>query len=97
MVTLTAGSRRGSKHSVGGDDILYHRGYLDLAGGEMKKLCWALQYQRGFVQDLSDPSQPLKTLLFRSRNHALAWLQDNPYWVKLKATPVRVKVTIDEV
>ena len=63
----------------------------------MKKLCWALQYQRGFVQDLSDPSQPLKTLLFRTRNHALVWLQDNPYWVKLKATPVRVKVMIEEV
>ena len=82
---------------MGGDDILYHRGYPDLEGGEMKKLCWALQYQRGFVQDLSYPIQPLKTLLFRTRNHALAWLQDNPYWVKLKATPVRVKVTIDEV
>jgi hypothetical protein len=63
----------------------------------MKKVCWALQYQRGFVQDLSDPTQPLKTLLFRTRNHALAWLEDNPYWVKLKATPVRVKVMIEEV
>ena len=63
----------------------------------MKKLCWALQYQRGFVQDLSYPIQPLKTLLFRTRNHATAWLEDNPYWVKLKATPVRVKVMIEEV
>jgi hypothetical protein len=63
----------------------------------MKKVCWALQYQRGFVQDLSYPIQPLKTLLFRTRNHALVWLEDNPYWVKLKATPVRVKVMIDEV
>jgi hypothetical protein len=82
---------------VGCNDILYHRGYPDLEGGEMKKVCWALQYQRGFVQDLSYPIQPLKTLLFRTRNHALAWLEDNPYWVKLKATPVRVKVMIDEV
>lgn len=63
----------------------------------MKKLCWALQYQRGFVQDLSDHTQPLKTLLFRTRNHALVWLQDNPYWVKLKASPVRVKVMVEEV
>ena len=82
---------------MGCDDILYHRGYPDLEGGEMKKLCWALQYQRGFVQDLSYPIQPLKTLLFRTKNHATAWLEDNPYWVKLKATPVRVKVTIEEV
>ncbi len=82
---------------MGGDDILYRSRNHHLAGGEMKKLCWALQYQRGFVQDLSYPIQPLKTLLFRTRNHALAWLQDNPYWVKRKATPVRVKVTIDEV
>ena len=63
----------------------------------MKRVCWALQYQRGFVQDLSYPIQPLKTLLFRTKNHALAWLEDNPYWVKLKATPVRVKVMIEEV
>ena len=63
----------------------------------MKKVCWALQCQRGFVQDLSYPIQPLKTLLFRTKNHALAWLEDNPYWVKLKATPVRVKVMIEEV
>ena len=97
MVTLTAGSRRGSEHSVGRDDILYHRGYPDLEGGEMKKLCWALQYQRGFVQDLSDPSQPLKTLLFRTRHHAAVWLEDNPYWVNLKAAPVRVKVMVEEV
>ena len=82
---------------MGGDDILYRGCNHHLAGGEMKKVCWALQYQRGFVQDLSDPTQPLKTLLFRTRNHALAWLEDNPYWVKLKATPVRVKVMIEEV
>jgi len=82
---------------VGCDDILYRSRNHHLAGGEMKKLCWALQYQRGFVQDLSDPTQPLKTLLFRTRNHADAWLEDNHYWVKLKAIPVRVKVTIDEV
>ena len=82
---------------MGCNDILYHRGYPDLEGGEMKKLCWALQYQRGFVQDLSDPSQPLKTLLFRTRHHAAVWLEDNPYWVNLKAAPVRVKVMVEEV
>jgi len=82
---------------MGGDDILCHRGYPDLEGREMKKLCWALQYQRGFVQDLSDPTQPLKTLLFRTQRHAAAWLEDNPFWVRLKATPVRVKVMIEEV
>jgi len=82
---------------VGCDDILYRGCDYHLEGREMKKVCWALQYQRGFVQDLSYPIQPLKTLLFRTRHHAAVWLEDNPYWVKLKATPVRVKVMIEEV
>ena len=63
----------------------------------VKKLCWALQYQRGLVQDKYDYSKPVHTLLFRTRRHAEAWLEENPYWVKLKARAVRVKVTINEV
>ena len=63
----------------------------------VKKLCWALQYRHGLVQDKYDYSKPVHTLLFRTRRHATTWLEDNPYWLKMKAQPVRVKVTISEV
>lgn len=63
----------------------------------MKVICWAIHYPHGFVKDSYDPSSPVNTLLFRTRKHAISWLEDNPYWVRLKAQPVKVKVTITEV
>lgn len=63
----------------------------------MRTVCWAIHYVHGFVKDRIDPDSPVNTILFRTRKHALAWLEDNPYWVKLKAQPVKVKVTITEV
>lgn len=62
----------------------------------MKKVCWAVRTRHGFVQDNYDPFQPFRTILFRSRKHAHAWLEDNQYWVRLKAEPVKVKVTVAE-
>ena len=63
----------------------------------MKTTCWAIHYVHGFVKDRIDPDSPVNTILFRTRKHAESWLEDNPYWVKLKAKPVKVKVTITEV
>jgi len=63
----------------------------------MRKDCWAIKSRYGFVNDTLDASQPIRTALFRTRLHALAWLEDNPYWVKQKAVPVKVKLTIQEV
>ena len=63
----------------------------------MKKECWAIEHRGRFVQEQGDPSNPVRTLLFRTRLHAIAWLEDNPYWVRLKAKPVRVRVKIEEV
>jgi hypothetical protein len=63
----------------------------------MKKVCWALAYRGTFVTERRDFSQPVPTALFRTRKHALVWLEENPYWSRLKAQPVRVKVTIAEV
>lgn len=63
----------------------------------MRKNCWAISRNGQYVQDHSDHSQPVKTMLFRTRLHAISWLEDNPYWVRLKAKPVRVKVVISEV
>lgn len=63
----------------------------------MKKVCWAIEHRGTFVTDRRDFSQPVPTALFRTRKHALVWLEDNPYWSRLKAHPVRVKVTITEV
>ena len=62
----------------------------------MKKLCWAIQWRTSLVSDPNDLSSPVRTLLFRTRLHAIAWLEDNPYWVRLKAKPVKVKVTITQ-
>lgn len=63
----------------------------------MKKICWAISTKRGYATDTyTDPFNPIKTILFRSRLHALVWLEENPYWVKLGAVPVKVKVTVDE-
>ena len=61
----------------------------------MRKDCWALESRGRFVQDASDFSQPIRTLFFRTRLHALAWLEDNPYWVNQKAKPVKVRVTVE--
>lgn len=63
----------------------------------MKKECWALEYRHKFVQNAADFSQPVRTLFFRTRLHALAWLEDNRYWVNQKAKPVKVRVTVQEV
>jgi hypothetical protein len=64
----------------------------------MKKDCWAVRTRRGFATDnYSDPSNPLKTILFRTRLHAAVWLEENPYWARLGAYPVKVKVSITEV
>jgi hypothetical protein len=61
----------------------------------MRKDCWAIAYRGKFVSERLDPSKPVHTALFRTRLHALSWLEDNQYWVRLKAVPVRVKVKID--
>lgn len=63
----------------------------------MKKLCWAISHRGAFVTDRNDPHKPVATALFRTRKHALVWLEDNHYWSRLKAEPVRVKVSITEV
>lgn len=62
----------------------------------MKKICWAVKTVHGFVQDNYDPYQPVRTIFFRTRKHAKVWLEDNHYWVRLKAEPVKVKVTVAE-
>lgn len=61
------------------------------------KRCWAISRNGSLVQDHSDYSRPVRTMLFRTKTHATAWLEDNPYWVKLKAKPVKIKVTITEI
>ena len=63
----------------------------------MRKNAWAISRNGQYVQDHSDYSRPVRTMLFRTRLHALAWLEDNPYWAKLKAKPVKVKVVISEI
>ena len=63
----------------------------------MRKFCWAIKVKSGFVTENRDPYQPVRTALFRTRKHALVWLEDNHYWLRMKAHPVRVKVTITEV
>ena len=62
----------------------------------MKKACWAVQWKGKLVRTSDRYGDPVQTSLFRTRKHALAWLEDNPYWTRLKAQPVRVKVTITE-
>jgi len=56
---------------------------------------WALKIPRGYVRDPSYRT-PLRTLLFRNREHAEEWVQNNEYWLQLKVQPVRVMVTIAE-
>lgn len=61
----------------------------------MKKDCWGIQWRSNLVSDPSDYSAPVRTLLFKSRRHAEAWLEDNQYWTRLKAKPVKVRVKIE--
>lgn len=56
---------------------------------------WALRGHRGYVRD-PNYRTPLPTLLFRTREHAEQWLQNNSYWMGLKVEPVRVLITITE-
>lgn len=56
---------------------------------------WALKAPQGYVRD-PHYRTPLRTLLFRTREHAEQWLQNNSYWVGLKVEPVRVNITIAE-
>ena len=63
---------------------------------QIKKLCWAIKTQRGFMKEIVDPCSPLQTALFKSRKHAQSFIEDNPYWIRLKAEVVRVKVTVTE-
>ena len=63
----------------------------------MKKDCWAIKSRYGFVNQTLDASQPIRTALFKTRLHALAWLEDNQYSVRQKAYPVKIKITITEV
>lgn len=62
----------------------------------MKKQCWAIRTRSGFVTDYHDPDQPIRTMLFKTRKHGQIWLEENLYWLRLKAEVVRVKVTITE-
>ena len=61
----------------------------------MRKQCWAIESRGRLVQDHSDFSKPVRTLLFRTRLHAIYWLEDNPYWVKQKAKPVKVMASVE--
>lgn len=63
----------------------------------MKKECWAIESRGRLVQEQADFSRPVRTLFFRTRLHALYWLEDNPYWVTQKAKPVKVKVTVETI
>ena len=61
-----------------------------------KTKAWALKDKHGrYVKELGDPYQPFRTLVFRTQRHAIAWLQDNPYW-KNKASAVHVVITVKE-
>jgi hypothetical protein len=61
----------------------------------MRKECWAIESRGRFVQEEADFSKPVRTLLFRTRLHAIYWLEDNPYWVQQKAKPVKVRVSVE--
>ena len=56
---------------------------------------WALKAPTGYVRD-PNYRTALRTLLFRTREHAEQWLRNNDYWVGLKVEPVRVLITITE-
>ena len=64
----------------------------------MKLICWALKYKRGrYVQhDAVVHFEAMRTVTFRSRKEALAWLQEDRFWFG-KATPIKVKITVQEV
>lgn len=64
----------------------------------MKLVCWALQDKRGrFVQhDAVVHFEAMRTVTFRSRKEAFAWLAQDRFWLG-KAVPVRVKITVQEI
>lgn len=64
----------------------------------MKLVCWALQDKRGrFVQhDAVVHFEAMRTVTFRSRKEAFAWLAQDRFWLG-KAVPVKVKITVQEI
>ena len=63
----------------------------------MKIVCWALQDKRGrYVQhDAVVHFEAMRTVTFRSRREALAWLAEDRFWFG-RAKPVKVKIEIKE-
>lgn len=61
-----------------------------------KSYCYALQDKRNrYVQDVeADPQIAFRTLTFRTKRDAIAWLSINSYW-KTKASVVKVKIKIE--
>ena len=59
------------------------------------KMLWVLKTRYGYVRDPHYHS-PLGTLFFKTRRAAEDWLTDHPYWVTLKARPVKVMLHLTE-
>lgn len=53
--------------------------------------CWAVQTSHGLVKDFRDPLQGFKTMTFRTKGLALAWVNSNPAY---RARPVKISITI---
>ena len=64
----------------------------------MKIICWALQDKRGrYVQhDAVVHFEAMRTVTFRTRKEALAWVKEDRFWHG-RAEPVKVKITIQEI